>query len=385
MSSKFLNPLKLRDSEVLKEVEALLGEPCEMVDSGAMPGHYRVSRLKSDILESRHPLCDNPYVYYQWRTRNAIAPGSGITIFSCRGKKDLKYAVVWHVRLYPRIIYIFPKSQRSAILKHMIKSNRYVTGEVKEPIIDPKAMQIFRDSTIGFLDIRQKLIEVGISFSRGVVLTGPPGNGKTMLCAWMEDQFVQNGINVVRIGGAGLMALHGNGELKNFMVNNEVIIIDDIDVGILKRSGAKSTISCDLLSAMDSNKHSRPTLRVITTNEKIVEIDDAFLRPGRIDTIIDINKPTRGMREQYVNQWHESLLSKVLKDKTKKSGMKNLLDETEGMSFSEMEMIKAELGTALLTEGKWNLPQAIESYNSKRKELKAETTTTGFNATGEKQ
>lgn len=49
-------------------------------------------------------------------------------------------------------------------------------------VLDPGVKREIWDNTVGFLLNRNELAEYGIPTKRGVILTGNPGTGKTLLC-----------------------------------------------------------------------------------------------------------------------------------------------------------------------------------------------------------
>ena len=355
----------IKDSDILDEVEQIIGEPCEMIDASAIVASWRTNKKNCDILDSVHPLCGNPYIRYSQHSRHNGAPGSGITVYKCREQNDVKYAVIWHRRLYSAaVVYVYPISKRIFFIRKIKNANKNGVESIPEPTINPETMELFKKTALGFIEDRQKLLNIGVKISRGIILTGPPGNGKTMLCAWVQSIFSQQGYDVERLSGAAIVELQAQGKLHETMTAYDVIIIDDIDVDLLKRTSSKSAIACDLLSAMDSNKLAKPVLRIITTNESIDDIDSAFLRPGRIDTIIKIEKPIRNLREQYINTWHKDILKNI-----NQKDMDAILNQTENMSFAEMELVKSELASQLIFNGEWNISSAMEHYHQKRKEV----------------
>jgi hypothetical protein len=67
------------------------------------------------------------------------------------------------------------------------------------------------------------------------------------------------------------------------------------------------------------------------------------------------------MRAQLVAQWHEEILENI--------DVEMLLDETEDMSFADVEGIKTHMVTAKVVRGiGWDLEQAIDEFSERQVE-----------------
>jgi len=134
---------------------------------------------------------------------------------------------------------------------------------------------------------------------------------------------------------------------------------------------------CSILAAMDGVNAGKHSVRIFTTNEEIKCIDDAFLRPGRIDRIFDVGPPSREMRGELIRtRWSEEILANVAVDK--------MVDRTEDWSFAQLEALKGALViNCLLTDLGWDLDAAINEVNS-RDIPSQQKTKAGFAAITEK-
>ncbi|WP_058366429.1 proteasome-activating nucleotidase Pan1 [Haloparvum sedimenti] len=150
--------------------------------------------------------------------------------------------------------------------------------------------------------------EVGITPPSGVLLYGPPGTGKTMLA-----KAVANETNATFIKMAGSELVHkfiGEGaklvrDLFEVARENEpaVIFIDEIDAIASKRTDSKTSGDAEvqrtmmqLLSEMDGFDE-RGEIRIIAATNRFDMLDEAILRPGRFDRLIEVPKPDAEGRE----------------------------------------------------------------------------------------
>ena len=150
--------------------------------------------------------------------------------------------------------------------------------------------------------------EVGVEPPSGVLLHGPPGTGKTMLA-----KAVANETDATFIKMAGSELVHkfiGEGaklvrDLFEVARENEpaVIFIDEIDAIASKRTDSKTSGDAEvqrtmmqLLSEMDGFDE-RGEIRLIAATNRFDMLDEAILRPGRFDRLIEVPKPDREGRE----------------------------------------------------------------------------------------
>jgi len=146
--------------------------------------------------------------------------------------------------------------------------------------------------------------DLGISPPRGIILYGPPGNGKTMLAralatAIKANFFTINGPELVsELAGQGERKLRGVFE-KASQNAPSIIFFDEIDSFTGKRDSFASEFEVrmvgQLLSLMDGLSD-RGNVTIIAATNRLNSIDPALRRPGRFDREIEVTLPSEDER-----------------------------------------------------------------------------------------
>lgn len=143
---------------------------------------------------------------------------------------------------------------------------------------------------------------LGIKPHKGILLYGPPGCGKTLIAKAIANEVNAHFISIK--GPELLSKYHGQSE-ENFRsifdqgraLAPSIIFFDEIDSIAQKRSGEENLridarIVNQLLTLMDGVEDYEDLCIIASTNRPEL-IDDALLRPGRFDYILEIKRPTK--------------------------------------------------------------------------------------------
>ncbi len=163
---------------------------------------------------------------------------------------------------------------------------------------------------VDFLRAPDKYRKLGAHIPRGVLLTGSPGTGKTLLAravageagvpffSMSASEFVEM---IVGVGASRVRDLFAQAKAAA----PSIIFIDEIDaIGRSRSSGAYSGANDEreqtlnqILTEMDGFDASTGVIVLAATNRPDV-LDSALLRPGRFDRRVPVQAPDKHGREQ---------------------------------------------------------------------------------------
>lgn len=160
--------------------------------------------------------------------------------------------------------------------------------------------------TLTTLKEPERSAKIGIKPPQGILLYGPPGTGKTLLAQAIAKEL---GANFFSTSGSAFNEMFvgvGASRVRNLFQNARkqtpaVIFIDEVDAlaGRRKQNGGEEgekTLT-ELLVQLDGGHSNEGILFVAATNRKDM-LDEAFLRPGRIDFSFQVPLPdTTGRKE----------------------------------------------------------------------------------------
>ncbi|WP_396388530.1 AAA family ATPase [Cytobacillus firmus] len=160
--------------------------------------------------------------------------------------------------------------------------------------------------TLSILKEPERSLKMGIKPPKGILLYGPPGTGKTLLAQAIAKEL---GATFFSTSGSGFNELFvgvGASRVRNLFQNARkhapaVVFIDEVDAlaGRRKQHGGEESEKTltELLVQLDGGHSNDGILFVAATNRKDM-LDEAFLRPGRIDFSFNVPLPdTKGRRE----------------------------------------------------------------------------------------
>lgn len=144
-----------------------------------------------------------------------------------------------------------------------------------------------------------------IPLKRGVLLQGPYGTGKTLAAFVAAQKCVANGWTFIL-----LSRVSGLGDALAFarMYGPSVVFAEDIDREV---SGDERTVEIDdILNTIDGIESKGSEIITVLTSNHLENINQAMLRPGRLDAIIHVTAPDASAAEKLVRIYSRDTLDK---------------------------------------------------------------------------
>lgn len=154
--------------------------------------------------------------------------------------------------------------------------------------------------------------EIGIDPPKGILLYGPPGNGKTLLAKAVANETKARFIKLVASEFVNKYLGEGSRYVREvFELAREktpaIIFIDEIDAIGTKRMGETSGADREvqrtlmqLLAELDGFDP-RGNVGIIGATNRPDILDDALLRPGRFDRTIEVPNPSKNGRKHILD------------------------------------------------------------------------------------
>lgn len=216
--------------------------------------------------------------------------------------------------------------------------------------------------------------KVGVEPPKGILLVGPPGCGKTLLAKAVANH---TDATFIRMVGSELAQKYigegGRMVRELFSLAKEkapsIIFLDEIDaIGAKRLDGSTSgdrevqRTLMQLLAELDGFDVLENVKIIAATNRPDI-LDEALLRPGRFDRIIEIPIPDDAGRKAIL-QLHIGKMS------TKKLQLKTIVDKTTGFSGAEIKATCVEAGMIAIRQGRSFIKQEDFTESIKRINLK---------------
>jgi cell division protease FtsH len=273
----------------------------------------------------------------------------------------------------PFNFFIVARANYLKFFRTAVRLKRSSAPSTLPPILPEAILNTLHRNTIGYLQRENlsRIRDLGGRPRRGLLLSGPPGNGKTSACRWLWEEchrlrFEYRIVSPDMYQAARRSCNPVEAVKELFSVSRRgIVFFDDMDVALRDRALApESDDQAVFLGAMDGIEVREGVVYVFTTNCPVDLIDPAFKRPGRIDLVLQFDVPTADLRRRLLERWHEEIRAGIDID--------HAVAATDGWSFAEVDEMKNLLILLHLETGKWDWDAARDQWEANRHDLSAD-------------
>jgi len=233
--------------------------------------------------------------------------------------------------------------------------------------LDAEFNEIFRRAFASRIWPTHIIRQLGINHVRGMLLYGPPGCGKTLIARQIgkvlnaREPKIVNGPEILDkyVGGSEekVRELFAEAEQEQLEAGDQsmlhIVILDEMDAICKSRgtvrdgTGVSDSVVNQLLSKIDGVDSLNNILLIGMTNRKDM-IDDALLRPGRLEVHVEIGLPDVKGRSQILGIHTKNMreANRIMPEVLER--MPEIAEKTKNFSGAEIEgLVKAETSYAL--------------------------------------
>ena len=224
-------------------------------------------------------------------------------------------------------IYVFEEGywNKDADLFQSIQSSR-----LENLILPPGLKEAIRDDAAGYFESRDRYRRFNIPWKRGLILIGPPGNGKTHMIKALINDLKRPCLYV-----KSLKARYQNEDLSIRQVFEKarasapcILVMEDIDALIDNENRSF------FLNELDGFRKNEGLLVIATTNHP-EKLDPAIVdRPSRFDRKYHFDLPAVAERASYLGWWNRQLDESL---RLTDAGVASIAASAEGFSFAYLK------------------------------------------------
>ena len=219
--------------------------------------------------------------------------------------------------------------------------------------------EIFQECSeiVSYLNNRTLYEIAGAQIPRGILLEGPPGTGKTLIAKAIASECNANFISIAASEFVELYVGLGAAKVRKLFAKARqnspcIIFIDEIDAvgkqrgtGINMGNDEREQTLNQILAEMDGFSTNDNVIVIAATNRRDV-LDNALLRPGRFDRIINVPLPDKSSRI--------SIIEVHMKNKTFEENIQldSIAEMTSGFSGAQLKNLINEAAINAVREAK---------------------------------
>ncbi len=187
--------------------------------------------------------------------------------------------------------------------------------------------------------------EYGLDVPSGVMLYGPPGTGKTLtakaLASEADMPFYSASINDLTSKWYGQSEEYVNKVFEDAKEEDDhaVVFFDEFDALGMQRDASQNDVTARVVSTLLDNLdglEEMDDVTVMAATNRLDDIDEALLRPGRIEKQFEVGLPDYDDRKEILEVHTEG------KPLAEDVDLDELASETDGTSGADIEYLVAE-------------------------------------------
>ena len=209
-------------------------------------------------------------------------------------------------------------------------------ARLEDLVLAPGLKDKLRANIEGFFGGMETYKKAGLSYKRGLLLVGPPGNGKTSAVRAIISEF---NTYPCFLYGFSSEDNHDLDNLRYVLARAEdlapaMVILEDID---RLASGPDSESMRSLLNMLDGIGSKQGVLIIATSNNP-EKLDPALVdRPSRFDVLLRFDSPSADMRQEYIRK-------KIIKEFPQfEDQIGSLIGDTATFSMAMMQEFRTQL------------------------------------------
>ena len=369
----------------------------------------RLVRLAAELLGADDVVAVDPDALgtplYKVSVRGPVVPLEGVLVRDwCRDNKQTFHGMRFGARLYRAgdgesgvtfcrvhapdasehtltMFVVVARADYRRLFRLATAAQNVAEPPAEPPVAPADTLSALRRNTVDYLTPTNldRIRRYGGRPRRGLLLSGPPGNGKTSACRWVRRLCRERGLAEKSVSPDDYRCARNAKDpaaavRELFTVEPAgVVFFDDFDAALADRSNRDSAEDQAIfLAALDGMTVNSGVAHVFTTNLPLSRIDPAFRRPGRLDVVLTFPKPDADLRRVLVARWHPDLLAGI--------DPAAAVADTDGLSFAEVDEFKNLLVLHFTETGVWDWAWAKEQFRVGRGDLTPTPPKLGFGA-----